>query len=364
MTKIAFIGLGNMGGGMAANQAKAGHAVAAFDLSPSALERAQSQGCVPVGSVAEAVKDAEVVITMLPAGPHVLSVYSEQIIGAAPSSALLLDCSTIDVETARKVAGLAKAAGYAFADAPVSGGTAAADAGTLAFMVGCDEGDFARVEAAQDALDDLGGLKRGRLSIHASQTIAGWWLPARLTRFHQAHPGIRIEVSIGNTREVADAVLEGCAELGLVEGELNEPALSRSVLDHDELVLVVAADHPAAQDGAGPPDLKQMTWVLREPGSGTRSAFETALNQRGLAIDALDVAMTLPGNEAVAAAVEAGAGATVVSRNVVAARLRAGILAALPLTLPDRPFWLLRHKQRYRSKAGEVFLASLTASRH
>ncbi|MEJ8405246.1 LysR substrate-binding domain-containing protein [Brevundimonas vesicularis] len=220
---------------------------------------------------------------------------------------------------------------------------------------------LARVEAAQDALDDLGGLKRGRLSIHASQTIAGWWLPARLTRFHQAHPGIRIEVSIGNTREVADAVLEGRAELGLVEGELDEPALSRSVLDHDELVLVVAADHPAAQDGAGPPDLKQMTWVLREPGSGTRSAFETALNQRGLAIDALDVAMTLPGNEAVAAAVEAGAGATVVSRNVVAARLRAGILAALPLTLPDRPFWLLRHKQRYRSKAGEVFLASLTA---
>lgn len=223
---------------------------------------------------------------------------------------------------------------------------------------------LARVEAAQDALDDLGGLKRGRLSIHASQTIAGWWLPARLTRFHQAHPGIRIEVSIGNTREVADAVLEGRAELGLVEGELDEPALSRSVLDHDELVLVVAADHPAAQDGAGPPDLKQMTWVLREPGSGTRSAFEAALNQRGLAIDALDVAMTLPGNEAVAAAVEAGAGATVVSRNVVAARLRAGILAALPLTLPDRPFWLLRHKQRYRSKAGEVFLASLTASRH
>ena len=223
---------------------------------------------------------------------------------------------------------------------------------------------LARVEAAQDALDDLGGLKRGRLSIHASQTIAGWWLPARLTRFHQAHPGIRIEVSIGNTREVADAVLEGRAELGLVEGELDEPALSRSVLDHDELVLVVAADHPAAQDGAGPPDLKQMTWVLREPGSGTRSAFETALNQRGLAIDALDVDMTLPGNEAVAAAVEAGAGATVVSRNVVAARLRAGILAALPLTLPDRPFWLLRHKQRYRSKAGEVFLASLTASRH
>lgn len=165
MTKIAFIGLGNMGGGMAANQAKAGHAVAAFDLSAQALERAGAAGCVAAGSVAEAVKNAEVVITMLPAGPHVLKVYSEQIIGAAPSTALLLDCSTIDVETARKVAGLAKSAGYAFADAPVSGGTAAADAGTLAFMVGCDEGDFARVEAALEPMS--------RITIRAGDHGAG-----------------------------------------------------------------------------------------------------------------------------------------------------------------------------------------------
>ncbi|MFY7718297.1 MAG: 3-hydroxyisobutyrate dehydrogenase [Brevundimonas sp.] len=150
--RIAFIGLGNMGGGMAANQAKAGHAVAAFDLSQDALDRAAAAGCTPVGSVAEAVKDADVVITMLPAGPHVLKVYSEQIIGVAPTSALLLDCSTIDVDTARKVAGLARDAGYAFADAPVSGGTMAADAGTLAFMVGCDEPDFARIEAALEPM--------------------------------------------------------------------------------------------------------------------------------------------------------------------------------------------------------------------
>lgn len=146
--KIAFIGLGNMGGGMAANQAKAGHQVAAFDLSQAALERAGQAGCTPVNSVAEAVRDAEIVITMLPAGPHVRSVYAEQIIGAAPSSALLLDCSTIDVAAARTVAALARDAGYVFADAPVSGGTAAADAGTLAFMVGCDEDQFARIEAA------------------------------------------------------------------------------------------------------------------------------------------------------------------------------------------------------------------------
>ena len=152
MTKIAFIGLGNMGGGMAANQAKAGRQVRAFDLSQAALDRAKDNGCEPVGSVVEAVRDADVVITMLPAGPHVLKVYSEEIIGAAPTSALLLDCSTIDVDTARKVAGLAKDVSYVFADAPVSGGTMAADAGTLAFMVGCDEPEFGRIEAALEPM--------------------------------------------------------------------------------------------------------------------------------------------------------------------------------------------------------------------
>jgi 3-hydroxyisobutyrate dehydrogenase len=148
MTRIAFIGLGNMGGGMAANQAKAGHAVAAFDLSAAALERASAAGCAAVASVAEAVGEAEVVITMLPAGPHVRSVYGEQILPNAPKSALLIDCSTIDVESARAVAGQAKALGFRFADAPVSGGSTAAEAGTLAFMVGCDEADFPAMEAA------------------------------------------------------------------------------------------------------------------------------------------------------------------------------------------------------------------------
>jgi len=147
MTRVAFIGLGNMGGGMAANQAKAGREVMAFDLSAAAVDRAVGAGCAKAASVAEAVKTADAVITMLPAGPHVRSVYAEQILPNAPKSALLIDSSTIDVESARAVAAQAKAAGFRFADAPVSGGTAAADAGTLAFMVGCDEGDFAAVEA-------------------------------------------------------------------------------------------------------------------------------------------------------------------------------------------------------------------------
>ena len=145
--RIAFIGLGNMGGGMAANQAKAGRQVAAFDLAAAALDRAQAAGCTPAGSVAEAVRDADAVVTMLPAGPHVRKVYAEEILPNAPKTALLIDCSTIDVDSARAVAELARDKGFRFADAPVSGGTAAADAGTLAFMVGCDEADFADVEA-------------------------------------------------------------------------------------------------------------------------------------------------------------------------------------------------------------------------
>lgn len=148
MTRIAFIGLGNMGGGMAANQAKAGREVMAFDLSPTAMDKAVAAGCSRAGSVAEAVKSADAVITMLPAGPHVRSVYAEHILPHAARTALLLDCSTIDVESARAVAAQAKAAGFRFADAPVSGGTAAADAGTLAFMVGCDEADFTGIEEA------------------------------------------------------------------------------------------------------------------------------------------------------------------------------------------------------------------------
>ena len=147
MTRVAFIGLGNMGGGMAANQARAGREVMAFDLSAAALERAAVAGCATSNSVAEAVQTADAVITMLPAGAHVRQVYAEQILPNAPTSALLIDCSTIDVDSARAVAAQARDAGFRFADAPVSGGTAAADAGTLAFMVGCDAGDFTAIEA-------------------------------------------------------------------------------------------------------------------------------------------------------------------------------------------------------------------------
>ena len=162
---IAFIGLGNMGGGMAVNQARAGRPVRAFDLSAVALERAASAGCIPMASAAEAVREADVVITMLPAGTHVRACYAHDILPHARAGALLIDCSTIDVDSARAVALDAVKAGFRAADAPVSGGTAAADAGTLAFMAGCDEAHFAAVEAALAPMS--------RVTIHAGASGAG-----------------------------------------------------------------------------------------------------------------------------------------------------------------------------------------------
>ncbi|MFZ5704289.1 MAG: 3-hydroxyisobutyrate dehydrogenase [Pseudomonadota bacterium] len=146
MATVGFIGLGNMGGGMAANLAKKGHDVRAFDLSKDALDRAAAAGCLPVASAAEAVAGADYVVTMLPAGQHVRSVYENDIFAAVPASALLMDCSTIDVGSARAVAAAATAKGLAFVDAPVSGGIAAANGGTLTFMVGGSAEHFARAE--------------------------------------------------------------------------------------------------------------------------------------------------------------------------------------------------------------------------
>ena len=146
MARVAFIGLGNMGSGMAANLARAGHDVRAYDLSEAALARAEENGCLRAASAAEAVADAEAVVTMLPAGKHVREVYEASVIGKAPTSAILIDCSTIDVATAREEAEKAQAAGYRMVDAPVSGGIAAAEGGTLTFMVGGTEDSFRRAE--------------------------------------------------------------------------------------------------------------------------------------------------------------------------------------------------------------------------
>jgi 3-hydroxyisobutyrate dehydrogenase len=163
--KIAFIGLGNMGGGMAANLVKAGHQVRAFDLAETALAAAKANGCETFGTVREAVQGVDAVVSMLPNGKIVDAVYGTDVIGHAPDAALLLDCSTIDVATARKVASDAAAKRLAMVDAPVSGGIAAANGGTLTFMVGGTTEAFARAEPILSAM--------GKAVIHAGDAGAG-----------------------------------------------------------------------------------------------------------------------------------------------------------------------------------------------
>ncbi len=165
MSRIAFIGLGNMGAGMAARQAAAGHQVQAFDLSGLAVERAVQAGCSAAPSAAEAVEGADLVITMLPAGAHVRQVFADEVLPTVSKDALLIDCSTIDVDSARAVAAQAQAADVSFADAPVSGGIAAAEAGTLTFMVGCEAARFGDVEAALKPM--------AKAVVHAGEAGAG-----------------------------------------------------------------------------------------------------------------------------------------------------------------------------------------------
>ncbi len=165
MTTIAFIGLGHMGGGMAANLAKAGHDVRAFDLSAEAIMAARANGCTPAASAVDAVAGAAVVVTMLPAGKHVAQVYAESILPVAAPGTLLIDSSTIDVATARAVADAAQAKRLVAVDSPVSGGIAAAAAGTLTFMVGGSDEGFARAKPILEAM--------GKAVIHAGASGSG-----------------------------------------------------------------------------------------------------------------------------------------------------------------------------------------------
>ena len=153
MKTVGFIGLGNMGGPMAANLVQAGHAVTGFDLSPDAIATASQTGCVIAGSAIEAVIDKDVVITMLPAGKHVVGVY-QQIKGSVSRQALMIDCSTIDIESARKAHDISISMGALGVDAPVSGGIMGAVNGTLTFMAG---GNGPALDAAEPVLGPMAG---------------------------------------------------------------------------------------------------------------------------------------------------------------------------------------------------------------
>lgn len=220
---------------------------------------------------------------------------------------------------------------------------------------------MAQAEGVRMLLEDLSRDTRGRVRLAASQTVASYWLPQRMVMLHTRQPGIVLSLSVANTAAVARAVLEGAADLGLVEGEVREDALHQQVVARDELVLVVAAAHPLAlENGVEPEAYTGLSWILREPGSGTRSEFENHLALADLALSDLDVTLELPSNEAVLAAVSAGESVSVVSRRAAENAVAAGRVRALPIRAGVRPFAVLSHPARHRTRAVQAMLDLLT----
>ena len=220
-----------------------------------------------------------------------------------------------------------------------------------------------RADAVKLAMREFTGLSRGRLQIKASQTIASHFLPPRLVDFHQTYPGVALVVSVGNSTEVVNAIISGAVELGFVEDpeeELQDPRLAIEPIARDDLAMVVSASHHwARKEELKADDLEAGNWVAREDGSGTRAAFVKALDVLGVPYGNLNIAIELPSNEAVLAAVLAGGGAAVLSVRVCADAVKAGTLTRLPVSLSPRAFFAVQHADRYRSRAVSALLEIL-----
>lgn len=221
---------------------------------------------------------------------------------------------------------------------------------------------LASAASAQNTLDELSGLNRGSLRVVASQTIAAYWLPPILVAFRATFPNITVTLEIGNTTQAATHVREGQSDLGIVEGDVDDPALAQWPLAEDRLQLVQAEPFGTQTVDAG--WLQNATWIMRERGSGTRSSLDTSLRAVGVKPETLKEGLVLPSNESVRTAVEAGAGLAALSSLVVAPSLASGKLNAAPFDLGPRTFFGLRHKERYRSKAADALLQIISAQKN
>jgi DNA-binding transcriptional LysR family regulator len=215
---------------------------------------------------------------------------------------------------------------------------------------------LARAATAETVLADLAGLARGSLRISSSQTVGNYWLPTLINQFRVSHPGISLRLTLGNTETVAAAVYDGAAELGFIEGAIDDPNLIVQPVAVDRLMLVAAHHHAwATTPPRSQADYSAVQWLCRERGSGTRTAHEAALLALGLDGSILGEALELPSNEAICSAVEAGTGVTVLSSLVIRRALQARSLMAVDVDLPTRSFYVLRHKERYLTQASAAF---------
>ncbi|AXC48454.1 LysR family transcriptional regulator [Paracoccus suum] len=215
---------------------------------------------------------------------------------------------------------------------------------------------------AEAALNDSSGRIAGPLRVQASQTVASYFLPPVLVAYRSRYPDVLLGFADGNTASVAQAVADGEADLGVVEGLVLRPEIEVTPLISDRLAVLVGPRHPWA-DGRRlrKPDLQAASWVLREAGSGTRAAFDAALAAEGIDSAQLAVTLELPSNEACIAAVETGHAATAISERAAAAYLAQGLIIAAGHDFAPRWFTLLRHKDRAPGPTARAFMEMVRA---
>ncbi len=214
---------------------------------------------------------------------------------------------------------------------------------------------LARAREAEQTLHEVTGGLRGTLKIAASQTVGNFWLPERLARFHAAYSGLTLSLFMGNTEGAAVHVLTGEADIGVVEGRVDDPRISLTELVGDRLMLIAPMGLSLPQ-ALTPADWAAFRFIVREPGSGTRHILEDYLGAMELKLDAGNIVMELPSNEAVRGVVEAGLGVSLQSELVAQRAIRAGLLQGIDIGLASRAFYLARLKERSGTKAEKAFI--------
>ena len=218
-------------------------------------------------------------------------------------------------------------------------------------------GIFALERTAAEDVRDRVGLRKGRLRIGASTTVAGYWLPASISSFMDRHPGIGIELVVGNTEAISKAIIECRVDMGFVEGRVDDPRVVASLWKHEPLQFVVTADSPLGA-GRAPTvaELNRQTWLLRESGSGTRQVAQALLSSRGVRPR---MVVEIGSNEAIAQTVASGTGMAVLPAAVVADLIAIGRLRAVRVgkdQQPSRPLYRVEFSNRPRSPALQAFL--------